>query len=293
MSTDRLNQTFILQDGRRLGFAEFGSPTGRPLFHFHGSGSSRLERPALEETLIGLDIRFITVDRPGHGLSDYQPHRCLLDWPDDVGQLADHLGIPRFYVDGHSAGGPHALVCAARFPQRVLAVAAISSVAPMSRPNAYDGMPFLNRFLARSARHSPWITGLARWIMSRMVLGDVEQATRRLMSSIPESDKSVLYAPENVHILVSSIREGFCQGSRGVAHDDILVNRDWGYDLDKVEPRVDIWHGTADVSVPIHAGEYLCAILPTSRATFLPDEGHFFVLRRWEEILSALLEEEY
>jgi hypothetical protein len=39
------------------------------------------------------------------------------------------------------------------------------------------------------------------------------------MSLIPESDKSVLYATKNANILVSSIREGFCQGSKGVAQD--------------------------------------------------------------------------
>ena len=90
MPTDRINQRLTLKDGRRLGFAEFGAPPGRPVFHFHGSGSSRLERPASERLLVQMGIRFITVDRPGHGLSDFQPNRRLVDWPRDIGQLADH-----------------------------------------------------------------------------------------------------------------------------------------------------------------------------------------------------------
>jgi pimeloyl-ACP methyl ester carboxylesterase len=288
MPVDRSNQTLILQDGRRLGFAEFGAPTGHPVFFFHGSASSRLDRPASESMLAQLGIRFITTDRPGHGLSDPQPKRRLIDWPQDVRQLADHLGIREFYVAGHSAGGPHALACAHQLPERVIAGAAISSVAPMSRPGAYEGMPPLNQLLARSARQAPWITRLIRRITRGMVMGDVEKATQQMMYSIPDSDKDVLHSPQNVEIMVSAIREGFRQGSRWVAQDDILVNQEWGFDLASVKPRIDIWHGEADVNVPIHAGEYLRDALPHARATFLPGAGHFFVLNRWEEILTAL-----
>jgi pimeloyl-ACP methyl ester carboxylesterase len=121
MALDRINQTIILEDGRQLGFAEFGAPKGRPVFHFHGSGSSRLERPSSESMLVQTGIRFISVDRPGHGLSDYLPHRRLTDWPRDVRQLAGHLGVDAFHVEGYSAGGPHALACAHQLPEQVIA----------------------------------------------------------------------------------------------------------------------------------------------------------------------------
>ena len=75
MTIDKINQTVTLKDGKRIGFAEYGAPSGRPVFHFHGSGASRLDRPSSESMLLQLDIRFISVDRPGHGLSDFQPKR--------------------------------------------------------------------------------------------------------------------------------------------------------------------------------------------------------------------------
>ena len=37
------------------------------------------------------------------------------------------------------------------------------------------------------------------------------------------------------------------------------------------------------------AGEYLHAAIPHSRATFLPGEGHFFLLKSWETVLAALV----
>ena len=93
-------------------------------------------------------------------------------------------------------------------------------------------------------------------------------------------------------IVMNSIREGFRQGSRGVAQDDKLINRDWGFDLAEVQPRIDVWHGDADASAPIHAGKYLHDTPPNTRATFLPGEGHFLLLSYWEEVLSALVEGE-
>jgi pimeloyl-ACP methyl ester carboxylesterase len=287
----KINQKIQLTDSRILGFAEYGTEKGKPVFHFHGSGSSRLERPASEEMLKKLGIRFISVDRPGHGLSEFQPNRRLTDWAKDISQLAEHLNVQKFHVTGHSAGGPHALACAHELPEQIIAAAAISSVAPMSRKNAYTGMPLSNKLLAKASRHSPWVTKLIRRIMRNMIVGDVEQATRQLMSSIPESDKEALYNHKNVEILIASIREGFKQGYESVAQDDILINRDWEFSLENINPRIDIWHGETDVNVPIHAGKYLAAEIPNNRTIFLPNKGHFFVLNQWDKILRKLVDE--
>ena len=71
MASDQTSETIKLKDGRTLGYAEWGDPKGKPVFHFHGSSSSRLEHPSAEAMLKG--IRLITVDRPGHSLSDFCP----------------------------------------------------------------------------------------------------------------------------------------------------------------------------------------------------------------------------
>ncbi len=103
---DKTNQTLKLKDGPTLGFAEYGDPNGKPIFHFNGSGGSRLEPPVDKTILTELEIRYISTDRSGHGISTPQPGRELLDWPDDISSLVDHLGIDKFYVLGWSAGGP-------------------------------------------------------------------------------------------------------------------------------------------------------------------------------------------
>ena len=138
MASNQTAQTLTLPDGRKLGFAEWGDPEGKPIFHFHGSSSSRLEHPYLEHHLVG--VRLVTIDRPGHGLSSFQPSRQLLDWPRDVDTLADHLGLGTFAVSGWSFGGPYAMACAFSFPERLTAVGLISSFAPYNRPGSTAGM---------------------------------------------------------------------------------------------------------------------------------------------------------
>jgi pimeloyl-ACP methyl ester carboxylesterase len=51
-------------------------------------------------------VHLVTIDRPGYGRSDHQPGRTVLDWPTDVQELAETLGLARFAVVAHSSGGP-------------------------------------------------------------------------------------------------------------------------------------------------------------------------------------------
>jgi hypothetical protein len=79
------DKTLQLPDGRTLGYAEYGISDANALFYFHGHPGSRLE---------------------AMGYSTFKAGRCLLDWPDDVIELADRLGIdrfllPDFLVEGH------------------------------------------------------------------------------------------------------------------------------------------------------------------------------------------------
>src|ERR1019366_5590966 len=59
-----------LHDGRTLAYMDRGPRSGTPILYFHGFQGSRLERvPGLDEILAKLNIRLISPDRPGIGLS--------------------------------------------------------------------------------------------------------------------------------------------------------------------------------------------------------------------------------
>ncbi len=290
MTSNRTSQTLVLEDGRRLGFAEFGPPEGRPVLHFHGSSASRLERPPSERMLFRRNVRLVSVDRPGHGLSDFVPGRRVVDWPDDVRALTRLLGIDEFWVEGYSAGGPYALACASRLPDRVAGVALVSSAAPFDRPGAFEGLPLPNLLLAACARWAPPLVRLIRHVMRRRMIEDAGTSVRQLMSGIPEADRETLGEPEAGRLFAEAVQEGLRQGSRGVAHDDVLIHRSWGFDLGGIRPHVDLWQGDADVNVPPAAAEYLRAALPGADLVLLSGQGHFLIFEHWGEILARLVD---
>jgi len=96
--------TVELRDGRALGYATWGPGDGFPVFGFLGTPLSLLADLGAEAP-DAAGVRLILVDRPGYGASDFQPGRTLLDWPADVAQLADRLGVDRFAVFGMSGAG--------------------------------------------------------------------------------------------------------------------------------------------------------------------------------------------
>src|SRR3989344_8459465 len=108
MNSASENCTFKLRDGRILGYAEYGDPEGKPVFFFHGWPGARFSGKETDEAGKKSGVRIISTDRPGIGLSTYKKDRKLLDWPDDVAQLADYLKIKKFSLMGVSGGGPYA-----------------------------------------------------------------------------------------------------------------------------------------------------------------------------------------
>src|SRR5438876_7760468 len=150
------DKVLSLRDGRVLGYAEYDDPSGKPVFFFHGLPGSRRQRHPDDSIAIELGARIITLDRPGYGFSDFQPGRTLLNWPDDVAQLADALHIEQFAAIGLSGGGPYLLSCAHKMPERITSATVISGMGPVDHPEAMKGMMGSMRLGLGLARRVPW-----------------------------------------------------------------------------------------------------------------------------------------
>ena len=138
-----------LPDGRRLAFRAIGPHDGALVLYLHGAiGSPQHACPELEALAHELRIRYVMVSRPGFGGSSPAPGRTVVSFARDAGALADHLGHARFAVVGVSAGGPYALACAHELPERVVATAVVSGIAPGGRVPA--GLPPAVRLGLRS-----------------------------------------------------------------------------------------------------------------------------------------------
>jgi pimeloyl-ACP methyl ester carboxylesterase len=114
-------QTMRVADNRVLDTLVTGPVKGQALVFHHGTPGAYPQLRVLTEQAHRLNLRIITYSRPGHGDSTRLAGRRVVDVATDTAALLDALGFERCLIAGWSGGGPHALACAARLPDRVAA----------------------------------------------------------------------------------------------------------------------------------------------------------------------------
>jgi pimeloyl-ACP methyl ester carboxylesterase len=308
--------TVTLRTGRRLGYASYGQPTGRPLLYFHGFPSSRLEAYPLHPIATRLNIHVLAIDRPGFGMSPHDSNRRIADWPADVAAFADHLGLDRFAVLGVSGGGPYALACAAILPpERLLAVGVLAGATAWDRGVRTPGMQWYRRLLYLAAHYCPTLLRVvsATLVAALRWLASTAWAERRIDAALQALDKAklarekkddgdaaaLLAKPEEQSAPVAERRgrlmgllfEGFAQGTAGFVHETRLLTQDWGFRLEDIAyDKVQIWHGTKDSNAPVEGMREIAARIP--RCDFKEyGEDHYGMGHHFEEVLGEMFPE--
>lgn len=288
-NTDTEGSVMRLPGGRAVGYLDVGPADGRVVVYCHSVPGSRLLARQLLPVAGELGMRVLAPDRPGVGLSDFQRGRRLIDWPDDVATLADHLGIDSFTVVATSSGCPYVLACAARLPDRVQRAAVVSPVTPADAPGAEEGLAPVFVRLRRLGMRAPWTTRPIMALMGMSVRRSPDSMLQRVERGSPEPDREILADPSVRTAINQGVAEGFRQGARGVAYDMQLMSRGWGFSPADIRPPVDLWQGEQDTTVSTAAARWLAETIPHCRATFLPDAGHMLFYARTGEVLRGLL----
>lgn len=281
-------ESMTLSDGRSLGFRCLGDPAGSPLFFFHGTPGSRLVFSETDPIAQIPRIRLITPERPGYGLSDPKPQRTLLDWADDVAELADHLGIHTFAVLSESGGGPHALACASRLADRVTMTLLLCSPAPAGFPGATRGMSLGNRLGILLDRYAPWLVRRVLRSYASAFEHDPEFFVDQIARQMAPPDQALMSNEPLRQAFIRDLREAYRQGSDGQAVDAsiALTSKGWGFDLGQIAVPVHMWHGVEDTLVSMPMAQCLAAVIPSCQAHFVPGAGH--LLTEHPEVMNAV-----
>jgi pimeloyl-ACP methyl ester carboxylesterase len=261
-----------LADGRRLGYAEWGPADAPPLLYCHGFPGNRLEldliQPVLERRQV--DARVVVLDRPGYGLSTFQPNRGFLDWPSDVGEAADRLGIGRFAALGVSGGCPYALACGHLLGDRVARIGIVVGMGPLEA----EGMEQATGISGPSA------FGVIRRLQFGMAAvafrkGQEARFVEQSVATMGAADQEVMTRPQVRDWFTKVMRESFQQGGRAAAHEAGLYRRRWGFDPQQIRAKTRFWYGAADETVPASTGRWLADRIPRSDYSLWPQHGHF------------------
>jgi len=264
-----------LPDGRRLAYGEYGERGGFPLFYYHRHGSCRLEAGFIHKSARLAGFRIISIDRPGMGASDFNRSGDLDSFAQDVGELADRLGLPRFGLICNGGGSAFALATAHAFPQRVSLLLGVSALPPLPvRSSVTGGLLMAAMHLYSAMRHAMCARRPHRYIT-------------RLMDSLGYADRRLLGHADVQLLLARDLREASRQGIRGVARDTALHYRDWGFDATAVSVPVHFWLGGADNLIPRHRVENFVSCCSDAELHILPARGHFLFIRAMDEVFAT------
>lgn len=283
---------FILPDRRRLCYAEYGEHTGFPIVYCHGFPASRLEAQLAQTEVKRQGVRLISIDRPGFGRSDFMRNRSILDWPEDVRALLNHLRIDKFSVIGVSGGAPYAMSCAYRLRERISKLGLVCGLGWLGDKYCVNKMRNPIRLFVKLFEVAPKAGDLAA---QQLVVPFWRNFPAMVLSMIKgaacANDKKLLCQPHVGSAVLMSLSEALSQGGKGPAWEFALYAKPWGFDLRDINVETYLWHGDNDNTVPLIMSQRHAAMIPYASLRVFPGEGHFTVpIRHAGEILRTLCE---
>ena len=259
----------IAGDGRTLKVLERGDPAGHPILVHHGMPNSRLlpDRDAAGAQARG--IRLISYDRPGYGGSTPHPGRSVADCATDVRDIAAGLGIERLATWGVSAGGPHALACAALLPDLIAAAAVLACGAPWGAEGLdyFAGMGELNVRDTLQVLEDP-VTARAKCEADRveMLALSVEEVMEFMPDPAGARRRRRLHRRRGpVPARLAARRPG--AGLGGLVEDEVSELAPWGFELGAIRTPVLLLHGRHDRFIPFAHGQWLAGQIPGVEAS--------------------------
>lgn len=284
---DRSSRVHRLPDGRRIGYAEYGSPDGLPAIALHGTPGARYMFALTDEAAWARGLRILAPERPGYGLSDQHHFDTLGETAYDVEAIADALGLERFALIGVSGGGPHAVAAAVRLKERVLSMALIAPVGPIAG-SSHIRMSHFHHFIFSYLAPSPHAAGAFFFGLRTMIDWAPGVAYHLLMQRVTQTDAQLLRRPEVRDNLQATLREGLRPGVEGPLQDLRLYCGPWNLPLDAIDVPTIMWQGSADTIVPPDAAYHLAGALPKCQLEVIEGAGHYWVFGGLERVLDAV-----
>lgn len=279
----------LLKDGRQLTYCDQGNPQGKQVLLLHGTPGYSIfwnQLPGFAEACE--HFRFITVDRRGYGTSDYKKDHTFLNYVDDIDELMNHLQVDQTIVMGISGGGPYALACGYKIPERVKQVVIVSSAGPSGVKEIEDSISSTNRIVYKIARNLPWLMTLNIRLLISWQTKNPTKFLQKMSYKLSGPDKEAINRRDVQEIMKDIYLNSYQKTWKGYARDVILQANDWGFDLSQIKPKVIIFQANEDTSSPPAVGDYFSQMIPNSQLFCHDNAGHLWHLLHLREILSKI-----
>lgn len=218
--------------------------------------------------LLYKQVRVVTLDLPGHGISEIRGEAHTMEFlADTVADCMRALGIERFTVVGHSMGGYAALALLERHPEMLEGIVLLSST-----PNADTPEKAENRRREIALVRAGKKDALARVAPDA---GFAPENRRRMADAIEDLREQVFITEDDgIIALLNGMIE---RPDRNALLQQSTV------------PQLFIL-GRKDGYIPAEAAEKMVATHPRAQVVWLENSGHMGFLEEPEACAQALLE---
>ena len=218
-------------------------------------------------SLLTPSVRVITVDIPGHGISEVKGEVHTMEMVADVlYEMLNSLGIEKVTMVGHSMGGYVSLAFCARYPEQLEGLVLLSS-----SPNPDTDLKKENRRREIALVRAGKKDALARVAPEA---GFAEHNRRRLKSYIDD-------LTECVHITEDDGIVALLGG--------MIERADQNEMLRKCNVSQLFIMGKHDAYIPVEAAEAIIANNPQAEVAWLENSGHMGFIEEPEACAEALL----
>jgi pimeloyl-ACP methyl ester carboxylesterase len=248
--TDR----FVVNEGRRIHYLDWGSAEKTPFIMLHGIGRSAHSYDYIAPHF-QREYHVIAMDLRGHGDSDWHPAAAYLveDYVKDLERLVEQLNLRGIVLTGSSTGGRVAQVYAGLHPERV-AKLIVEDVGPERPEDISKG------FAERAQRE------MKGWASEDELLGTMRQGRTRV--------------PEEMHRNWIRHETKRLENGRVVWKYDPAVTKGfvptelWDY-VKRIKAPTMYLLGAESKIVPPATQQRLEALLPHITVVTVPDAGHY------------------
>ena len=284
---------FKLRDKRSLCYAVYGDSNALPVLYFHGTPSSRLEPLLmnnygydLEQILKEAGVKLIAVDRPGMGLSSFNPQGSYFSFADDVKQLSDHLQINTCPVLCWSGGGPYALALAHQHPSLIQSVHIIAGFTRKFDKEVSQQMG-LNKWYFWGAKYVPHLQRLVMNILRRK---QIKRSVPRKITGLSYEDYRLISTGKLLDGMATvSMKQAARLGAKGPIYEARNYFNDFGFELKDIQQPVHYWWGTKDMAIIKLHPEAIERNVPNAVMHYREREGHLSIyVNHFKEILQSI-----
>jgi pimeloyl-ACP methyl ester carboxylesterase len=250
-------------DGVRVHYRDQGTASGRTLLMIHGYAASlHTWEPWVQ--LLGAEYRIVSLDLPGHGLTQapkgWEKTVTGRSYPDLVDAFMAKLDIDKAVIVGSSMGGGAAWTMALEHPARVEGLVLVGAAGWRQEANNVDERPAIFKIL-----QTPVVGPMIRDL-------DTTQLTRQGLKA----------SFVNKAMVDEAMVARYVEMSRAPGHRAILLGLQGARDRRVASPELMknitapalILHGEQDNLVPVAGGRKFDEFIPDSEGIFYDQVGH-------------------